>query len=99
MLDDNLRQDHTSKQCYLPLMFFAKGNESFPSGQSAASHKLLVISHGPIDARTTAAVCAERLDELEGNARPAPAVLNCFVAALPAARPAPANGDDVVDGD
>ena len=78
---------------------FAKGNESFPSGKSAPSYKLLVISHGPIDARTTAAVCAERLDEVEGNARPAPAVLNCFVAALPAARPAPDNGDDAVDGD
>ena len=99
MLDDNLRQDHTSKQCYLPLMFFAKGNESLPSGKSAASFKLSVISHGPIDARTTAAICTERLGELEGNARPAPAVLNCFVAALPAARPAPANGDDAVDGD
>ena len=55
-------------------------------------------SNGAIDARTTAAVCAERLDELEGNARPAPAVLNRFVAALPAAPPAPANGDDAVDG-
>ena len=77
----------------------AKSNELFPSGKSAASYKLLVISHGPIDARTTAAVCAERLDELEGNARPAPAVLNCFVAALTAARPAPANGDNAVGGD
>ena len=78
---------------------FAKGNESFPRGQSAAFYKLLVKSHGPIDARTTAAVCAERLDEHEGNARPAPAVLNRFVAALPAAPPAPANGDDAVNGD
>ena len=39
------------------------------------------------------------LDELEGNARPAPALLNHFVAALPAAPLAPANGDDAVDGD
>ena len=36
MLDDNLRQDHTSKQCYLPKDVFAKGNESSPSGKSAA---------------------------------------------------------------
>ena len=59
-LDGNLRQDPTSKQCYLPKDVFAKGNESFPSGKSAAFYKLLVKSHGPIDARTTAAVCAER---------------------------------------
>ena len=51
---------------------FAKGNESFPSDKSAAFYKLLVKSHGPIDARTIAAVCAECLDELEGNVRPAP---------------------------
>ena len=41
----------------------------------------------------------ERLRELEGNARPAPASLNRFVAALPAAPPAPINGNDAVDGD
>ena len=56
-------------------------------------------SRGPIDARTTAVVCVERLDEIEGNARPAPAVLNRFVAALPAAPPAPAKGDAAVDSD
>ena len=47
----------------------------------------------------TAAFGAERIDELEGNARPAPAVLNRFVAALPGAPLAPANGDDAADGD
>ena len=52
-----------------------------------------------IDARTIAAVCVERLDEIEGNARPAPAVWNLLVAALPAAPPAPANVDDAFDGD
>ena len=39
------------------------------------------------------------MDELEGNARPARAALNRFVVALPAAPPAPASGDDAVDGD
>ena len=39
------------------------------------------------------------MDEIEGNARPAPAVLNRLVAALPVAPPAPANSDEAVDGD
>ena len=58
-----------------------------------------MTSRGPIDARIIAAVCVERLDEVEGNVRPAPAVLNRLVAALPAAPPAPANVDDAFDGD
>ena len=95
MFDDNLRQDHTSNQCYLPRMCLQRAMSRFPLVRVPLFDRWLVKSHGPIDARTT----VERFDELEGNARPAPAVLNRFVAALPPAPPAPANGDDAVDGE
>ena len=80
-------------------MCLQRATGRFPAVRVPLSDTCLVKSHGPIDARTTAAVCVERLDELEGNAPPAPAALNRFVAALPAAPPAPANGDDAVDGE
>jgi len=63
----------------------------FPVVRMVFLNKLLVTTRGPIDARIIAAVCVERLYEIEGNARPAPTVLNRLVAALPAAPPAPAN--------
>ena len=52
MLDDNLRQDHTSRQRYLPRMCLQRAKSRFPVVKVAAFCKLLVKSHGPIDART-----------------------------------------------
>ena len=72
---------------------------SSASGCSQARRLDSLMLDDTIDARTIAAVCVERFDEIEGNARPAPAVWNLLVAALPAAPPAPANVDDAFDGD